>query len=115
LIMVRTQVAASVAAAEADQQRKRCIGRMTCKPPVSICQRFTASTLVLRAGCDALSVHLITAQMAGTLALGSGPLVVIGTLAIMIPWLAAQWEEYHTGLMLWVAGAPCTPTVMLCY
>lgn len=45
-------------------------------------------------------MHLITAQMAGTLSLGSGPLVVIGTLAIMIPWMAAQWEEYHTGLML---------------
>jgi hypothetical protein len=70
------------------------------------------STHVECTGCDALSVHLITAQMAGTLALGSGPLVVIGTLAIMIPWLAAQWEEYHTGLMLCVALPPPTTSVM---
>ncbi len=60
------------------------------------------------AGCDALAVHLITSQMAGTLALGSGPLLVVGTLGIMIPWLAAQWEEYHTGLMLCVS-TPLTP------
>lgn len=51
-------------------------------------------------GCDAASVHLITSMMAGTLSLGDGPLVVTGTLAIMIPWFAAQWEEYHTGVML---------------
>mmetsp|Transcript_16607 Transcript_16607/g.49684 ORF Transcript_16607/g.49684 Transcript_16607/m.49684 type:complete len:406 (-) Transcript_16607:348-1565(-) len=55
-------------------------------------------------GCDAASVHLITSMMAGTLSLGDGPLVVIGTLAIMIPWFAAQWEEYHTGLMLYGNG-----------
>lgn len=60
------------------------------------------------AGCDAASVHLITSMMAGTLSLGDGPLVVIGTLAIMIPWFAAQWEEYHTGLML------CAPSPLRC-
>lgn len=55
-------------------------------------------------GCDAASVHLITSMMAGTLSLGDGPLVVMGTLAIMIPWFAAQWEEYHTGVMLYGNG-----------
>lgn len=55
-------------------------------------------------GCDAASVHLITSMMAGTLSLGDGHLVVIGTLAIMVPWFAAQWEEYHTGVMLYGNG-----------
>lgn len=81
-------------------------GRSPGKPSKhSVCCPADAAVPVGCTGCDALSVHLITAQMAGTLALGSGPLVVIGTLAIMIPWLAAQWEEYHTGLMLCAAAA----------
>lgn len=46
-------------------------------------------------------MHLIVSQVTGTLDAGPGPL---GTLAIMIPWIAAQWEEYHTGLMLYGNG-----------
>ena len=36
--------------------------------------------------------------------MGPGALGVIGTLAIMIPWIGAQWEEYHSGLMLYGNG-----------
>ena len=43
-------------------------------------------------------------QVTGTLDAGPGPLAVLGTLAIMVPWVAAQWEEYHTGLMLYGNG-----------
>ena len=56
------------------------------------------------AGCDALAVYLIIAQIGGTLDVGPGTLGVVGTLAIMIPWIAAQWEEYHSGLMLYGNG-----------
>ena len=49
-------------------------------------------------------MHLIVSQVTGTLDAGPGPLAALGTLAIMIPWIAAQWEEYHTGLMLYGNG-----------
>ncbi len=49
-------------------------------------------------------MFLIVAQIGGTLDAGPGPLGVTGTLAIMIPWIAAQWEEYHSGLMLYSNG-----------
>ena len=92
-------------AAHDSRSKDRCpmLGSRAARPPQ---QASPMGNTVCRtcAGCDALSVHLITSQMAGTLALGDGPLVVIGTLAIMIPWFAAQWEEYHTGLMLCVPG-----------
>ena len=60
--------------------------------------------MILPAGCDALAVYLIVAQIGGTLDVGAGPLGVTGTMAIMIPWIAAQWEEYHSGLMLYSNG-----------
>lgn len=49
-------------------------------------------------------MHLIVSQVTGTLDAGPGNLACVGTLAIMIPWVAAQWEEYHTGLMLYGNG-----------
>ena len=49
-------------------------------------------------------MFLIVAQIGGTLDAGPGPLGVTGTMAIMIPWIAAQWEEYHSGLMLYSNG-----------
>ena len=69
---------------------------------------LSLSTLYLqapaRAGCDALAVYLIIAMIGGTLDVGPGALGVVGTLAIMIPWIGAQWEEYHSGLMLYGNG-----------
>ncbi len=67
--------------------------------PAASCSQSSA-----RAGCDALAVYLIIAQIGGTLDVGPGPLGVIGTLAITIPWIGAQWEEYHSGLMLYGNG-----------
>ena len=49
-------------------------------------------------------MYLIIAMIGGTLDVGPGALGVTGTMAIMIPWIGAQWEEYHSGLMLYGNG-----------
>jgi len=52
-------------------------------------------------GCDALSVHLLLANLCCSLGLPCGVLSTVGVLGVKLPWLLAQWEEYHTGVMLY--------------
>ncbi|KAK9829687.1 hypothetical protein WJX72_007350 [[Myrmecia] bisecta] len=55
-------------------------------------------------GCDAVSVHLIIAALASSLDLGVSLVAVGGAMAILVPWILAHWEEYHTGNMLYGNG-----------
>ncbi len=56
------------------------------------------------AGCDALAVHLVVTTLAATISGGFSWQTVAGHMAIMGPWAAAHWEEYHTGVMLYGNG-----------
>nr|QZD35611.1 CDP-ethanolamine:1, 2-diacylglycerol ethanolaminephosphotransferase [Lobosphaera incisa]QZD35612.1 CDP-ethanolamine:1, 2-diacylglycerol ethanolaminephosphotransferase [Lobosphaera incisa] len=55
-------------------------------------------------GCDALSVQLIVTAIAASLDLGVSKIAVGGAMAILVPWILAHWEEYHTGNMLYGNG-----------
>eukprot|EP00210_Caulerpa_lentillifera_P004401 g4199.t1 len=55
-------------------------------------------------GCDAYIVHLIVGNMIACLGESCGWRAAIGSLAIMCPWILAQLEEYHTGVMLYGNG-----------
>ena len=50
------------------------------------------------AGCDALSVHLIVTNLAGSLGMGLGWRATMFSVGVMGPWALAHWEEYHSGL-----------------
>lgn len=52
-------------------------------------------------GCDALSVNVILANIAVSLALPCGWAHGLGIFGVCFVWVAAQWEEYHTGVMLY--------------
>jgi ethanolaminephosphotransferase len=53
-------------------------------------------------GCDALSVHLLLTCMACSFSIScSSWTTVVGVLGVKLPWVLAQWEEYHTGIMLY--------------
>lgn len=49
-------------------------------------------------------MHLIITCVAASLNIGVGWKAVAGCLAIMIPWMFAHLEEYHTGMMLYGNG-----------
>ena len=55
-------------------------------------------------GCDALCVHVLLVGIAPTLDVGFVPWSYGGQLAVAGPWLAAHWEEYHCGEMLYGNG-----------
>jgi hypothetical protein len=42
-------------------------------------------------------VHLILTNVACSLNLPMGWFMVAGCYCIMVPWILAHWEEYHTG------------------
>lgn len=48
-------------------------------------------------GCDALSVGLILFNVASSVGLECGPLLIGMAYVPMTTWMLAQWEEYHTG------------------
>ncbi len=52
-------------------------------------------------GCDALSVNMLLANIACSLSIGCSWAHALGNLGVMFTWVLAQWEEYHTGLMLY--------------
>jgi len=52
-------------------------------------------------GCDALSVNVILANISVSLALPCGWAQGLGVFGVCFVWVAAQWEEYHTGVMLY--------------
>lgn len=52
-------------------------------------------------GCDALSVNLLLANIGCSLGMTCGWAHAIGNVLVMFIWICAQWEEYHTGLMLY--------------
>lgn len=56
------------------------------------------------AGCDALAVHLLLTTVAGSINLGGTWKAVAASMAIMVPWGFAHWEEYHDGTMLYGNG-----------
>ena len=56
------------------------------------------------AGCDALSVHLIVTNLAGSLGMGIGWRGTLFAAGVMGPWALAHWEEYHSG-MSWKSSA----------
>lgn len=49
------------------------------------------------AGCDALAVHLVLMNVACSLNVPMGWRMISGTYCVMVPWIMAHWEEYHTG------------------
>ena len=55
-------------------------------------------------GCDALAVHLLLTTVACSLNLGGTWKAVAASMAIMVPWGYAHWEEYHDGTMLYGNG-----------
>ncbi|KDD76107.1 hypothetical protein H632_c352p0 [Helicosporidium sp. ATCC 50920] len=55
-------------------------------------------------GCDALAVVVITATLTTSFNLGHGLRPAGGCLIIMVPWIMAHWEEYHTGEMVYGNG-----------
>lgn len=52
-------------------------------------------------GCDALSVNLLLANIAVSLSLPCSWAHGLGNLGVMFTWILAQWEEYHTSIMLY--------------
>lgn len=65
------------------------------------------------AGCDALAVHLILMNVACSLNLPIGWRMMTGCYCVMVPWILAHWEEYHTGvcLCLCVCVPVCVPVL----
>ena len=56
------------------------------------------------AGCDAMAVHLLLTTVACSLNLGGTWKAVAASMAIMVPWGYAHWEEYPAGTMLYGNG-----------
>ncbi|PSC75152.1 CDP-Ethanolamine:DAG ethanolamine phosphotransferase [Micractinium conductrix] len=56
-------------------------------------------------GCDALAVHLVLTNVACSLNLAMGWRPIAAAFIIMVPWVLAHWEEYHTGIMVYGNGA----------
>lgn len=55
-------------------------------------------------GCDALAVHLVLLNICCSIDAGMSWLTLVLVTSIKVPWLLAQWEEYHTGVMLYGNG-----------
>uniref|UniRef100_A0A061QV84 Ethanolaminephosphotransferase n=2 Tax=Tetraselmis sp. GSL018 TaxID=582737 RepID=A0A061QV84_9CHLO len=55
-------------------------------------------------GVDALAVHLVLLNLLCTFGAGTTWMTPTLLVSIKVPWLLAQWEEYHTGLMLYGNG-----------
>lgn len=62
------------------------------------CALGPASIDIGAAGCDALSVHLIVTNLAGSLGMGLGWRATLFSVGVMGPWALAHWEEYHSGM-----------------
>lgn len=58
------------------------------------------------AGCDALSVHLIITNLAGSLGMGLGWRATLFSVGVMGPWALAHWEEYHSGKPVSMSASP---------
>lgn len=52
-------------------------------------------------GCDALSVNLLLANIGVSLSMPCSWAHGLGNLGVMFTWILAQWEEYHTSIMLY--------------
>lgn len=52
-------------------------------------------------GCDALSVNLLLANIGVSLSMSCSWAHGIGNFGVMFTWILAQWEEYHTSIMLY--------------
>lgn len=52
-------------------------------------------------GCDALSVNLLLANIAVSTSMPCSWAHAIGNFGVMFTWILAQWEEYHTSIMLY--------------
>ncbi|GAX76340.1 hypothetical protein CEUSTIGMA_g3786.t1 [Chlamydomonas eustigma] len=52
-------------------------------------------------GCDALVLHMMLGNIAASLGVSCGWRMAAGCLGILAPWMLAQWEEYHTGVMVY--------------
>lgn len=52
-------------------------------------------------GCDALSVNLLLANIGVSLSMPCSWAHAIGNFGVMLTWILAQWEEYHTSIMLY--------------
>uniref|UniRef100_A0A7S3QKN7 Ethanolaminephosphotransferase n=1 Tax=Dunaliella tertiolecta TaxID=3047 RepID=A0A7S3QKN7_DUNTE len=55
-------------------------------------------------GCDALSVHLLVSNAQVALASPCGPASAILSSLVMMTWLLAHLEEYHTGQLMYSNG-----------
>ncbi|KAI8470281.1 MAG: CDP-Ethanolamine:DAG ethanolamine phosphotransferase [Monoraphidium minutum] len=52
-------------------------------------------------GCDALSVNLLLTNIGVSLAMPCSWAHGLGNFGVMFTWILAQWEEYHTSIMLY--------------
>mmetsp|Transcript_21555 Transcript_21555/g.59751 ORF Transcript_21555/g.59751 Transcript_21555/m.59751 type:complete len:440 (+) Transcript_21555:86-1405(+) len=52
-------------------------------------------------GVDALVLHMMLANISASLGVACGWKMAAGCLGIMVPWVLAQWEEYHSGIMMY--------------
>ncbi|GBF87918.1 CDP-Ethanolamine:DAG ethanolamine phosphotransferase [Raphidocelis subcapitata] len=52
-------------------------------------------------GCDALSVNLLLANIGVSLSMPCSWAHGLGNFGVMLTWILAQWEEYHTSIMLY--------------
>lgn len=52
-------------------------------------------------GLDALVLHMMLGNIASSLGVPCGLKMAAGCMGILAPWLLAQWEEYHTGVMMY--------------
>uniref|UniRef100_A0A7S0X1J6 Ethanolaminephosphotransferase n=1 Tax=Chlamydomonas leiostraca TaxID=1034604 RepID=A0A7S0X1J6_9CHLO len=55
-------------------------------------------------GCDALSVHLLLGNTQVAIGAACGPLTGFMQFVLMVTWILAHWEEYHTGNLLYGNG-----------
>lgn len=73
-------------------QRRRVAAALAARPP-----RRSPHPRCPFAGCDALAVHLVLTNVACSLNLAMGWRPIAAAFIIMVPWVLAHWEEYHTG------------------
>ncbi|KAF5843458.1 CDP-Ethanolamine:DAG ethanolamine phosphotransferase [Dunaliella salina] len=53
-------------------------------------------------GVDALVLHMMLANISASLGVACGwKMASAACLGIMVPWVLAQWEEYHSGIMMY--------------
>uniref|UniRef100_A0A7R9VBS8 CDP-alcohol phosphatidyltransferase n=1 Tax=Chlamydomonas euryale TaxID=1486919 RepID=A0A7R9VBS8_9CHLO len=52
-------------------------------------------------GCDALVLHMMLGNIAASLGISVSLKMAFGCMGILFPWILAQWEEYHTGVMMY--------------